>query len=278
MPEHSGFEPEKLPVQTGNVPDIDLNEIDGEPRFRDLDLADRLGFSRSRSIRQLIERNRVEIEAFGPLATQRGKSRGQEFMEYWLNEEQGLLVATLSDAERAPDVRHMLIKVFVAWRRGHLAGTDSVDFTDYRAAREHRLQFAQNLKMAALIGLKGSEAAIAANQATARATGFDTLAAMGVKHLVAPQNDALVVPSDIGQELGISAQQVNHLLEAHGLQESKRTRKGRSFWVPTKKGEQHGGTMVVVQRAHDVTGSARQLKWPSSIVSVVRGLMIGEPA
>lgn len=184
------------------------------------------------------------------------------------------LVKPMTD-DRAWDVQgEMIDRYFLV----EDARNGALDFIDYRAAREHRLQFAQNLKMAALIGLKGSEAAIAANQATARATGFDTLAAMGVKHLVAPQNDALVVPSDIGQELGISAQQVNHLLEVHGLQESKRTRKGRSFWVPTKKGEEHGGTMVVVQRAHDVTGSARQLKWPSSIVSVVRGLMIGEPA
>lgn len=40
--------------------------------------------------------------------------RGNEVAEFWLTEEQSLLVATLSDAERAPEVRSMLIRVFVA--------------------------------------------------------------------------------------------------------------------------------------------------------------------
>ncbi len=106
--------------------DVAHTVVEGEPRARDLDIAERLGFRRPRKIRELIERNIAELKAFGPLALQRGKSRGQEFNEYWLSEEQALLVAALSDADRAPAVRHMLIKVFVAWRRGQISG--QVDF------------------------------------------------------------------------------------------------------------------------------------------------------
>ncbi|MFJ6328098.1 MULTISPECIES: hypothetical protein [unclassified Rhizobium] len=116
MPSHS-----ENPIQ-----DVALSVFEGEPRARDLDLAERLGFRRQRKIRELIERNKGELEAFGPLALQRGAYRGREYVEYWLSEEQALLVAALSDADRAPAVRHMLIKVFVAWRRGQLTGT--VDF------------------------------------------------------------------------------------------------------------------------------------------------------
>lgn len=43
-----------------------------------------------------------------------------------LTEEQSLTVAALSDADRAADVRHMLIKVFVAWRRGQLQVPDEL--------------------------------------------------------------------------------------------------------------------------------------------------------
>lgn len=119
----SSPQPEFLPAQIGNMlPEIELSEIDGEPRVRDLDVAQRLGFERDRKIRELIERNIVELETFSPLALRRGKSRGQEFTEYWLTEEQALLVASRSDAENAPEVRRMLIKVFVAWRRGRLSG------------------------------------------------------------------------------------------------------------------------------------------------------------
>jgi prophage antirepressor-like protein len=119
--EHSPSGPGFLPARTGKaLPDIELVEIDGEPRTRDTDVAERLGYERPRAIRQIIERNRDEIEAFGSLATRRGESRGQEYEEYWLTEEQALLVASRSDAPNAAQVRHLVIKVFVAWRRGHL--------------------------------------------------------------------------------------------------------------------------------------------------------------
>jgi hypothetical protein len=116
MPPHS-----ENPVQ-----DIGLAFFEGEPRARDLDLAERLGFTRTRDIRKLIERNLAEIESFGTCATVAQVVRGNSVKEYWLSEEQALLVAALSDAGRAPAVRHMLIKVFVAWRRGQVSG--QVDF------------------------------------------------------------------------------------------------------------------------------------------------------
>lgn len=100
-----------------------LSVFDGEPRCRDLDLAGRLGFDRARDVRKLIERNMLEIREFGVCATvaqTSGPRGGRPSTEYWLNEEQALLVAVLSNARNAPAVRAMLIKVFVAWRRGQL--------------------------------------------------------------------------------------------------------------------------------------------------------------
>jgi hypothetical protein len=100
--------------------DLELRELDGEPRALDIDLALRLGFTRPRDIRKLIERNMEEIQSFGTCATVARVIRGNEVTEYWLNEEQALLVASMSDAEHAAKVRRMVIKVFVAWRRGQL--------------------------------------------------------------------------------------------------------------------------------------------------------------
>lgn len=102
------------------IPEVGLTEIESEPRVRDIDLADRLGFRRPRDIRKLIERNMAEISRFGTCATVAHVVKGNAVSEYWLNEEQGLLVAALSNADRAAEVRHMLIRVFVAYRRGHL--------------------------------------------------------------------------------------------------------------------------------------------------------------
>lgn len=73
-------------------------------------------------IRTLIKENRDELSAFGNISAVAINSgrRGRPGTAYYLNEEQALLVCTLSRTERAKQVRAMLIKVFVAWRRGRL--------------------------------------------------------------------------------------------------------------------------------------------------------------
>ena len=90
----------------------------------DLTVAERLGFTRPRSIRRLIERNRAELESYGPIATRRSAYHKELFDEFWLNESQALLVCLLSRTDKAAEVRHALIGVFTAWRRGKLARVD----------------------------------------------------------------------------------------------------------------------------------------------------------
>jgi hypothetical protein len=55
-------------------------------------LAERLEFARPRDIRQLIERNREELERHGSLRhhTATPSGGGPAFTEYWLNEAQAL--------------------------------------------------------------------------------------------------------------------------------------------------------------------------------------------
>lgn len=120
------------------IPAVGLTEIDGEPHARDIEIAERLGMSRPRDIRQLIERNIAEIEGFGPARRRtaladRPQGGGSGAEEYWLSEEQALLVAALSKAPKAAAVRAMLIRTFVAWRRGHLNAADQ-HLTKYDAA------------------------------------------------------------------------------------------------------------------------------------------------
>ncbi|WP_052817055.1 hypothetical protein [Agrobacterium sp. SUL3] len=112
------------------IADIELSVIKNEPRARDLDIAKRLGFSKPTNIRNLIKRNLVELERFGICFTAKQNhkgGRGRPTDEYWLNEEQSLLIAVLSDTENAADVRYMLIKVFVAFRRGQISGNLNLD-------------------------------------------------------------------------------------------------------------------------------------------------------
>jgi hypothetical protein len=99
----------------------DLDAVDGEPRILDLTLAEHLGFTRPRTIRQLIERSMAELESYGLIAARCSAYRNRQYTEYWLNETQALVVCVLSRTERAAEVRRALITVFTAWRRGQLA-------------------------------------------------------------------------------------------------------------------------------------------------------------
>lgn len=109
-----------------NIAEIGLTEIEGEPRARDLDVGERLGFARPRNIRPLIERHRVALEAFGPISLYREAKSGAGRPDegFWLNEQQALYIGAKSDAPNASVVLTMLINVYTAWRRGHLPQVD----------------------------------------------------------------------------------------------------------------------------------------------------------
>jgi len=94
--------------------------VDGEPRVYDLDVAEALRFERPRKIRDIIERNALELQRYGNLPRHGAKSggRGRPAFEYHLNETQALLIAMLSRTERAADIRQALITAFLDWRNG----------------------------------------------------------------------------------------------------------------------------------------------------------------
>ena len=112
-----------------SLPEIAIVEQQGQPLARDIDIGERLGLQRPRVIRELIERHRGELEGFGAISPYRAAKPGpgRPGEGFLLNEEQSLLVATLSSAPNAPAVRAMLIRTFVAWRRGHLEVPAAID-------------------------------------------------------------------------------------------------------------------------------------------------------
>mgnify|MGYP000970331985 CR=1 FL=1 len=110
--------------------------VNGEPRMRDVDLGERLGFARPRDVRKIIDRKRVELERYGDITIRATVARieksgaiggveEREVQEYWLNEGQAILVSVLSDAPKAPEVRELVIRVFMLARRGQLQSAPS---------------------------------------------------------------------------------------------------------------------------------------------------------
>lgn len=100
-----------------------------EPRIRDIDLAERLGFERPRAIRQIIERH-AEAGNISPFhrhtverwnAGRKGAQvREREVTEYWLTLEEALFITTQSETKNAVRITKVMIAVFAAIMRGQL--------------------------------------------------------------------------------------------------------------------------------------------------------------
>lgn len=256
--------------QDGLMP-IELKTFDDGPRVRDVDIAKRLGFTRLRNIRKLIERNKGELERFGTCSTVEHVVRGNPVVEYWLNEEQALLMATLSDTDNAAEVRHMLIKVFVAWRRGELRPVTVTPNAMISVAREGRLQYRMFRAMLKDLGIKGNHAVLSANRATKMTTGFDAMGALGITHIEAKVNEPDLSPSGIAGRMKLrNAQEVNKLLCHYQYQTPHRDGKGRLYYELTPKGERAGGVFKDTEKRTGHGVPVKQLMWASGIIDLLR--------
>lgn len=139
--------------------------------------------------------------------------------------------------------------------------------------REARLQHKMFMGILKDCGIKGQQAAISANQATERMTGYNLMGALGITHMDAPTNEPDLTPSDIGLQLHMSARAVNLLLTRHGYHYPERDHKGRIFYEMTEKGRKAGGVFKDTGKRHGSGTPVKQLFWPSGIVGQLRSEM-----
>jgi len=100
-----------------------LQPINGEPRIRDLDLAERLGFELPYDIRKIIKRNMDNLLKFGVVATvakTSGEQGGRPSVEYSLNRQQAIFLCMKSETDNAVDVQVEVVKIFDAYQSGTL--------------------------------------------------------------------------------------------------------------------------------------------------------------
>ncbi|WP_114094459.1 hypothetical protein [Thalassospira xiamenensis] len=112
-------------ARTLSVSDLETTITDAEPRICARHLGESLGFDRPRKIRDLIERNLEELRTYGPTPHRGamvmiGSGAKRNVLEYWLNEEQALLICMFARTTRAQEVRREVIKVFTAWRQNRM--------------------------------------------------------------------------------------------------------------------------------------------------------------
>lgn len=97
------------------------NDFDDKvPRVRDVDLGKQLEMARPSDIRATIKGHAEILSAFGFLGRRpqnHGGGRGRPAVEYWLNKEQALYIASKSETEAGRKTLVMLVKAFSAFER-----------------------------------------------------------------------------------------------------------------------------------------------------------------
>lgn len=124
------------------------------------------------------------------------------------------------------------------------------------------------LSVAKLIGLKGNQAILSANQLAKKVDGIDWLNLLGATHLIAEDQVRHFTPTELGQKVGLSSQKFNQELEKAGMQVSSRTPKGNLIWTPTDRGAKYAVLLDTAKKHSDGT-PVQQVKWLESIVDVL---------
>lgn len=119
---------------------------DGQPRVRDVDLAERCGYGCPRALRDRIKRlvRDEELKDFRICRTVRHKSNGlptEPTNEYWLTLEEALIVIMGCKTEIARKVTREVVRVFMAWRAGKPDAARRAD--DRVQALQHELLVAR---------------------------------------------------------------------------------------------------------------------------------------
>ena len=108
-------------------------------------------------------------------------------------------------------------------------------------------------------GLEGNQLTLALDKANTALTGKSVLALGGVQ-LIAPTQERLLNPTELGKPLGLSPRAVNSRLQSKGYQI-----KGVAGWELTEKGKALGGVYLDTGKKHSSGVPVRQIKWPAGL-------------
>lgn len=249
------------------------------PTMTSREIADLLGV-RHDNVRRTIERLSEKAVIQLPPTEEVKNHLGQTVTKYVFAGEQGKRDSYVVVAQLSPEFTARLVD---RWQELEREKTEKLylprSSPRIDVSREHRLTLKDQVKYAKMAGLSGNQALLAANRAAAALTGIDNLGLLGVTHIEAPQQEALLTPTDIGKRIGgVSARTVNLLLCDMRLQIAPRDAKGHIHYEATEAGIAAGGVMLDTGKKNGNGTPVRQLKWASSIVSAVEDAMHREEA
>ncbi len=115
-------------------------------------------------------------------------------------------------------------------------------------------------------GIRDNQLALAMDKVYRSYTGQSALTT-GEVQLIAPAKEQLLTPTEIGQRLGLSARRVNELLAYGGFQHNLNGK-----WEPIGDGLNYA-VMQDTNKRHSNGTPVRQLKWQSSIITVIERML-----
>lgn len=119
------------------------------------------------------------------------------------------------------------------------------------------------IRLANLFGLSGNQSLLSANRTVKNMYGTDLLAISRIE-LISPKKSLILTPTQIGKEIGLSAVNVNILLNKKGYQH-----KVNNHWKPTELGKQFAEVLDTNKKHSDGT-PVKQVKWNSNIIELLR--------
>lgn len=175
------------------------------------------------------------------------------------------LVKPMQD-DRAWQVQGEMIDCYFKMKNAMLV---AVPMQSAALSREVRLQTKMFAKLAKDMGLEGNQAILSVCRGVENLTGVNPMDAMGIKRIEAEQNCDLLNVTQLGEQIGVKAQEMNLKLIGRGLQTTYRDRKGNKKYELTEEGRAHGGTWTDIQKAQGGR-PIRQLVWPSRVADLFK--------
>ncbi|MCP1613962.1 phage antirepressor YoqD-like protein [Azospirillum lipoferum] len=110
--------------------------VQGEPRIRDIDFAQRLGFANPIDIRKLIRRHDEALSKMGVLATvaKTSEAGGRPATEFYLNRKQAIFITAKSETAEATEITIEIIERFDSYERGAAKQADPMALLNDPAA------------------------------------------------------------------------------------------------------------------------------------------------
>ncbi len=245
-----------IPFQFGTA-SIRVVEIDGEPWFVGKDVAAALGYADTTNA---LKQHCRGVAKHHPVLDSLGRTQEARV----LNEANVLRLIVNSNLPAAEKFEAWVFEeVLPTIRRTGSYSAGAVRLApvaeDFRALHD----------IAQVAGLTGSAAVIAASNATARRTGENPLALIGMTSIASTIQESLLTATDIAKEMGLpSAQRANLLLEQLSLHTSERTGRGKKSWKPTATGQPFGRWEDTGKRHSDGT-PVHQWKWTENVLDEI---------